>query len=138
MDSQIKTKQLLKILIGAAWIDGVVQPEEQEFLLKMAKSNGIAEDPEIKPLLFQLRQVKSAECYEWLQSYLGDSHSPEDYQNLFQSISALIYSDGNVHTEEAKLLTRLQLLDPAQDTNSSVFEKVLRAIQKLYRKSIGI
>lgn len=138
MDSQTKTKQLLKILIGAAWIDGVVQPEEQQFLLKMAKDHGIAEDREIKPLLFQLRQVTSVECYEWLQSYLGDSHSQEDYQKLFESISALIYSDGNVHTEEAKLLTRLQLLDPAQDTNSSVFEKVLRAIQKLYRKSIGI
>ena len=138
MDSQTKTKQLLKILIGAAWIDGVVQPEEQEFLLKMAKSHGIDEDPEIKPLLFQLRKVTSAECYEWLQSYLGDSHSQEDYQKLFESISALIYSDGNVHTEEAKLLNRLQLLDPAQESQLSIFDKILMTIQKLYRKSIGI
>ena len=30
-------KQILKILIGAAWIDGVVQPEERNYLRRIAK-----------------------------------------------------------------------------------------------------
>jgi uncharacterized tellurite resistance protein B-like protein len=136
MDKKTKTKQLLKILIGAAWIDGMVQPEERQFLLKMAKDHGIADDPEIKPLLFELKDVKPAECYAWLESYLGNSPSQTDYQELFVAMSALIYSDGDVHTEEAKLLIRLESLDPAKEEDVSTFEKILRTIQKLYRQSI--
>lgn len=126
-------KQLVKILIGAAWIDGKVQPEEREYLQKVAKEAGIADDPEIQPLLYGLRAVSAQECYGWLQEYLGDNASAEAYQRLIDAISVLIYSDGDVATEEAKLLTRLQLLDPATATPKSGQNNVLKAIQKLYR-----
>jgi hypothetical protein len=68
-----------------------------------------------------------------VQEYLGDRSSSEDYQRLIDAISALIYSDGDVATEEAKLLTRLQLLDPANASSKSSHNSVLKAIQKLYR-----
>lgn len=126
-------KQLVKILIGAAWIDGRIQPEEREYLLKVAKESSVANDPEIQPLLYGLRAVSAQECYGWVQEYLGDNASAEDYQRLIDAMSALIYSDGDVATEEAKLLTRLQLLDPATATAKSGQNNVLKAIQKLYR-----
>ena len=129
-------KQLLKILIGAAWIDGKIQPEERQYFHKVAKENGIAEDPEIQPLLSELVAVQPTDCYNWVREYLGDRPSLEDYQQLIEAISALIYSDGDVATEEAKLLTRLQLLDPASSSQKSNHNAVLKSIQKLYQRWI--
>jgi uncharacterized tellurite resistance protein B-like protein len=126
-------KQLIKILIGAAWIDGRVQPEEREYLLKVAQESDVANDPDIQPLLYGLRAVSAQECYGWVQEYLGDNPSAEDYQRLTDAMSALIYSDGDVAIEEAKLLTRLQFLDPATAPPKSLQNSVLKAIQKLYR-----
>lgn len=133
-DSHVK--QLVKILIGAAWIDGRIQPEERQYLRQVAQQSNVAEDPEIRPLLNELKSVSSDECYRWVQEYLGDHASQEDYQGLIEAISALIYSDGDVDTEEAKLLTRLQLLDPAQTSPKSTHNSVLKAIQKLYHRWI--
>lgn len=134
MDANSSVKQLVKILIGAAWIDGKIQPEEREYLQRVAKEKGIANDPEIQPLLYELRAVLPDECYGWLKEYLGDRPNSEDYERLIESLSALIYSDGEVATEEAKLLTRLQLLDPASTSNKSAPNNALKAIQKLYRR----
>ncbi|MEQ8753195.1 MAG: TerB family tellurite resistance protein [Coleofasciculus sp. G1-WW12-02] len=133
-DSHVK--QLVKILIGAAWIDGRIQPEEREYLRRVAQQSGVDEDPDIRPLLNELKSVSSNQCYRWVQEYLGDHPSQEDYQGLIEAISALIYSDGDVDTEEAKLLTRLQLLDPAQTSPKSTQNNVLKAIQKLYHRWI--
>lgn len=134
MEINSSIKQLIKILIGAAWIDGKIQPEEREYLYKVAKEKGVAEDPEIRPLLSELRRVQQEEFYSWVEAYLGDRPNLEDYQRLVDSISALIYSDGDVATEEAKLLTRLQLLDPISESQKPAYNSVLKAIQKLYRR----
>ncbi len=130
------TKKLLKILIGAAWIDGIIQPEERVYLRKMATENGLDEDQEIKLLLSEIKQIKAEQCYQWLEEYLGEKPNEEDYQQLMTAISALIYSDGEVDSEEAKLLTRLQLLDPANEPPQTVFDRLLKGIQKLYRQAI--
>ena len=67
MERNAKIKQLLKILIGAAWIDGIIQPEEREYLHRRATENGVADDPEIKSLLSEIKPVQPAECYHWLE-----------------------------------------------------------------------
>ena len=130
-----KNQQLLKILIGAAWLDGIVQPEERQYLRQMAAEKGVANDPDIKPILFELKPVKTAECYEWLEDYLGDNPSQANYESLLSAISTLIYSDGNVDTQEAKLLTRLQFFAPGE-SSKGVFDKLLKTIQKLYRQQL--
>jgi uncharacterized tellurite resistance protein B-like protein len=136
MVANTSVKQLVKILIGAAWIDGKIQPEERDYLQRVAKEKGLADDPEIQPLLYELRAVLPDECYSWVKEYLGDRPSSEDYQRLIETLSALIYSDGEVATEEAKLLTRLQLLDPDNTSQKSGDNNILKAIQKLYRRWI--
>ena len=96
-------KMRVKILIGVAWLDGKIQPESLK--------RGIEDDRETQPLLHELRAVKPEECYQWLRNHLGDRPTSETCQNLIESISALIYSDGTVAIKEAKLLSRLQLID---------------------------
>ncbi|MDY7013902.1 MAG: TerB family tellurite resistance protein [Cyanobacteriota bacterium] len=138
MDSQTKTKQLFKILMGAAWIDGIIQAEEREYLRRMAREKGIAEDPEIMTLLSEIKVVSATECYDWLEAYLGDDRSEERYLELLESLSALIYSDGEVDTQEAKLLTKVQLLDPANAPQPTAFDRVLKAARSLYRRGLEL
>ena len=130
MAVETRTKGLLKILIGAAWIDGSIQVEEREYLRKLAQEQGLADDPELKPLLYELVQVKPEQCYTWIDEYLGKPN-PERCSDLLEAISGLIYSDGTVEVEEAKLLNRIQEIEAtcSLEHNPSA---ILSSIQKLY------
>ena len=130
-------KQILKILIAAAWIDGVIQPEERTYLRRVAEDFQLADDPEIRPLLSELRPVKATECYQWLEEYFGENHTAEEYHQLLEKISALVYSDGYVDVREAKLIEAIQSCDPANpDCKNSVWDRMLRKIRKVYRSAI--
>lgn len=137
MTTDPKTKILLKILIGAAWIDGQIQPEEREYLHRIVKEKGLENEPEIQPLLYEFRSVKSAECYGWVNEYLGDHPTSEACQHLIEAISGLIYSDGSVDSNEAKLLTDLQHLDPAQVDSDPGKSPVLTAIRNVYQRWVS-
>jgi uncharacterized tellurite resistance protein B-like protein len=136
MISNSSVKNLVKILIGAAWIDGVIQPEERQYLRQIAQEKGIAHDPDIKPWLYELVQVKPDEFYKWVHEYLGDRPSNEECESLLQAISGLIYSDGEVATEEAKLLNKLMRIQ--NDSNQPIANTVLRQVQKLYRRWVDV
>ncbi|BAZ46428.1 hypothetical protein NIES4102_34600 [Chondrocystis sp. NIES-4102] len=132
-----KMKQILKILIAAAWIDGVIQPEERAYLRRVAEDFKLAEDPEIKPLLSELKPVQATDCYRWLNEYFGSNPNLEDYQELLEKISGLIYSDGYVDVREAKLIEVIQSCDPnSADCHKSILDKLLRKIQKIYKAAV--
>ena len=128
---------LIKILIGAAWIDGVMQPEEREYLTKKVAEYHLEEDTEIKSLLSGLKPTTAETCYQWLETYLGSNPKTEDYQNLLEAISALIYSDGDIDLREANLLSRLQSLDPNHKKDNSITKPMLNMIRKIYRNAIA-
>ena len=132
-----KNKQLFEILVGAAWIDGEIQPEEKEYLYKIGKQQGLTEETEIQELLSNSNGMSPAKCYQLLENYLGNSPKPEDYHHLLSAISTLVYSDGDIATEEAQLLNQLQELEPNNPPLNSVFDKVLSQIRKLYQKSLA-
>ncbi|AFZ55373.1 TerB family tellurite resistance protein [Cyanobacterium aponinum] len=136
MSKENKTKLLIKILVGAAWIDGVIQAEEREYLKKVVTENHLENDPEIKSLLSEIKPINAQECYQWLEDYLGNSPKTEDYQKLLEAISALVYSDGDIDIQEAKLLSRLQDLEPNGD-NKSIPKQILQSIKKIYQKAIA-
>ncbi|AFY55991.1 hypothetical protein Riv7116_3539 [Rivularia sp. PCC 7116] len=138
MVSNPEIKQLLKILIAAAWIDGKVQPEEREYLQQIAKSKDIATDPDIKPWLYGLVPIKPEECYQWVEEYLGTSPSVEDCQNLIQEIGGLIYSDGEVAIEEAKLLAKIQDLSAQSESKQGKLNIILKQVQKMYRRWVEV
>lgn len=138
MVTDSNVKNLVKILIGAAWIDGRIQPEERQYLREIAQAKGVATDPEIKPWLYELVPVQPNECYSWVQEYLGDHPSLEDCESLIEAISGLIYSDGDVAIEEARLLTKLQELGKASGSHPSAYNTLLKQIQKLYRRWVDV
>lgn len=134
MANNANVKNLVKILIGAAWLDGKVQPEERQYLDRIAQEKNLADDPDIRPLLYELKTVQPTECYEWVKEYLGDRPSAENCHNLIEAISGLIYSDGEVAIEEAKFLSKLQSLNSSSSSAQSAYAVVVKEIQKLYRK----
>jgi uncharacterized tellurite resistance protein B-like protein len=138
MVTDSNVKNLVKILIGAAWIDGRIQPEERQYLREIAQAKGLSTDPEIKPWLYELVPVQPKECYAWVKEYLGDRPSLEDCENLIEAISGLIYSDGDVATEEARLLTKLQELAQLNDSSQPVYNALLKQIQQLYRRWVDV
>ena len=130
-------KDLFKILVGAAWIDGEIQESELKYLQRIVTENELANDPEVQSLLSIETPIPPNKCYLWLEDYLGNNPTEKDYQNLVSSLSALVYSDGYIDTEEAKLLTQIQNLDLNKSSPKSAFDKFLHAIQKFYRRSIN-
>jgi uncharacterized tellurite resistance protein B-like protein len=127
-------KALVKILIGVAWLDGKIQPEERAYLQRIAIEKGVAKEPEIQPILHELRAVKQDECYQWIQEYLGDHPTPEECHQLIEAISEIVYTDGTIDSEEAKLLTRLQILE--SEPAPTIQTKVISAIRKLYQHGL--
>ena len=129
-------QQLFKILVAAAWIDGEFQAEEQNYLQKIAKDKNLLGNPEIQSLLATSKPISSEKCYQWLSEYLGEQPTEEAYQNLLAEIAGLVYVDGDIAEEEAKLLTTLQKRDPSLHS-TSIFKPILKTIRKLYRKQVN-
>ena len=129
MDTQSQARLLVKILIGIAWLDGKIQPEERQYLVKIAKTHHLDEDIEIHPLLDGTMIVTQTDCEQWIQTYLGD-RSIHDDDRLIEDISGLIYSDGDVAITEAKLLIDIQ----SEPTSVQLNRKILvNKIRRLYQ-----
>ncbi len=101
-DSANDDVKLLKVTIGIAWIDGVLEPGEREYIEQIIGQQKLTNPREIESLLNQ--PVPAEQCYNWLEDYLGKNPNALKYQELYENISTLISSDTEVQTEEAKLL----------------------------------
>jgi uncharacterized tellurite resistance protein B-like protein len=130
-------RQLFKILIGVAWIDGQVSAAEQRHLQVVAAQLGLTDDPEINNLLTNVAQVPvaPADCYQWIEDFLGVQPSVDHYQELIDALSGLVYSDDDVATAEAQLLMTLQDVDPQQPhPPRSAPQKLLSRFRSAYRR----
>ena len=129
MDTKAQSRLLMKILIGVAWLDGAIQPEERQYLAKVAQAHQLDLDPEIESLLAGQISLAADDCEQWIQEYLGD-RSIHDDDGLIEAISGLIYSDGDVAVDEAKLLVNIQ-------SQPSSPPPLVSKIQQLYKKALG-
>jgi len=137
VQSTKNNRDLLEILVSIAWIDGEVQPAEQKFLEQIAKEQNLESTTELQALLTQHQDSSLEKCYQLLEQYLGANPDPADYDDLFTAVSKLIYSDDDIATEEASLLTKIQNLDPNNSQTHSTFDKAIGKIQKLYQKGLN-
>lgn len=133
MTQQDSDLQLFKIIVGVAWIDGKIQPEEQAHLQQLAESKSIESHPDIKPLLSGLKKVSQAECSCWISAYLGSNPDPDKLSHLLEEISAVVYSDGDMDSAEAKLLNDVQnrMANPSRSLNARIIGKIQAVYQQL-------
>jgi uncharacterized tellurite resistance protein B-like protein len=131
-------QQLLKILIGVAWLDGQVQEAEREHLMGIAKNQGLSNDPEISALMNSLGQtaIPAAQCYQWVQDYLKSQPNDADYEQLLEALGGIIYSDNDVAIDEAYLLNSLPQKSTEQPvvTRLSTARSLLSRLDDAYQK----
>lgn len=93
--------RLLRFVTSFAWADGVVKPEEQEFLRGLMQRLSLAED-----------EVKLAE--EWLvkpphPAEIDPAKIPQEHRGMFLTLArGMINADGDVSDDERE---RLELLE---------------------------
>jgi uncharacterized tellurite resistance protein B-like protein len=133
MNIESQARLLMKILIGVAWLDGEIQPEERQYLSKVAQTHHLVGDPEIDTLLSDTQKVTATECEQWIQDYLGD-RSIHDDDGLIEAISGLIYSDGDVATAEAKLLVNIQSQPSSPPTSQPLTTKIRQLYHNWLKK----
>lgn len=99
-----ENKQLLKILVGVAWIDGSLELGEKEYIAQVAREKALTEDPEIKALLSDTKPVEAEQCFNWLQDYLGSNPNSYQFETLNEALEILVSSDAKVDEQEQELL----------------------------------
>ncbi|MEM7594118.1 MAG: TerB family tellurite resistance protein [Cyanobacteria bacterium P01_A01_bin.83] len=129
-------QDLLEILIAVAWIDGEIQPEEKKFIERIASEQNISLTTELQTLFANYKDSSLEQCYQLLNQYLGTNPNLEDYEHLLTAVSKLIYSDNDIATAEASILTQLQNLDPRNLKSNSAFDQAIHKIRQLYRAGI--
>ena len=134
MTQQPSNLQLFKIVVGVAWIDGKIQTEEQDYLRRLANSQGIADHPEINPLLNGLKKVSKEQCTQWISDYLGNNPDPEKLNHLLEEISGLVYSDGNIDSAEATLLNEVQGMMAPTTPCKALNSRIVQKIQTYYKQ----
>ena len=101
MESSTQHHLALKILIGSAWADGVLEPEEQKILTAALQRYGETYDRELKHLLEQPVSLQQTE--RWISQYLADATETER-QALLGAIGRVLFADREVTDEEHMLL----------------------------------
>lgn len=130
-------QNLLAILVSIAWIDGEIQPAEEKFLAQIATEQNLDSTIKLQDLLAQYQDSSLEKCSQLLEQYLGANPTRADYEHLFGAVSKLIYSDDDIATEEASLLTKMQDLDPSNLKTHSTFDQAILKIQKLYQAGLN-
>jgi uncharacterized tellurite resistance protein B-like protein len=135
MNAESQELLLVKILIGVAWLDGEIQPEERAYLSKVAQTHQLA-DPSIAALLST--PISQKECEDWIETYLGHSlflaNSNDSQDRLLEAISGMIYSDGDVAMAEAQVLMPFQSVETPTNRDSIPLISTLRQLYQNWVK----
>ncbi len=107
-NSQDKAVAALKVLIGAAWADGQIQPEEFPALKQAIVELDLVDHPEIRAWI---RSPSSPEDYRrCLSDYLALHPTQAERHELLSLVTKVIYSDDEVSVEEAYILDEMRTL----------------------------
>lgn len=130
MDKVADAQLLVKILLGVAWLDGQIQPEEREYLHQVISSHQLEANAEIRSLLAGTPKPTPTDCQVWIDRYLNE-RSIFDDDRLIEAISGLVYSDGDVAIAEAQLLNDIQSTSAANQVSPP--NSLLLKIRQLYQ-----
>jgi hypothetical protein len=107
MDSAQHQHLMLKILIGSAWVDRHLEPEEVAYLNKVLSRFHLEHNAELQGLLST--PVEPTQTEQWLVSYLRDSPDAERLK-LLAAIGNLLIADDEVSDIEHDLLDEFHTL----------------------------
>lgn len=130
MINQQLSLAVAKVLIAAAWVDGVVQPEEERFLRDfISRMPGIEEQTweDLSPLLD--RPIYEAERIRMLRDMRNLIIDQKDRRFAIQAINQLFISDGEIAPEEEEAVK--QMVSIVNGDETAVYQEMLKMIQRL-------
>jgi uncharacterized tellurite resistance protein B-like protein len=135
-ENEIKRKLLTRIVLGAAWADGKLEPAEIEYLNKILLEQDLSKDEEIQNLLREAPSDYQLEL--WLVQYLECTDVAERLVALAQ-IANLLMSDGEVSSIEYDFLDEIhnlmaQIPAQPQTVHQKTTENVLSSLSKAIRQ----
>ena len=101
MNTEEQHRLLLKIVIGAAWVDHRLEPSEVEYFQQLLQRYHLHLNSELQPLLQQPVPIEQTE--RWIVQYLRDS-ADIDRQRLLSAIASVLIADENVSDIEHDLI----------------------------------
>ncbi|MEO1131422.1 MAG: TerB family tellurite resistance protein [Cyanobacteria bacterium J06639_1] len=133
MDDTARHHLALKIVLGAAWADGHLEPSELKYLQILRDRYGESHDAELDRLLE--RPVPLEQTERWMQQYLRGTTDTERQQLLGQ-IGNLLFADREVDDREHTLLDDYHAMMAAIPAHAEPPEAVSK-IGKAVRKAIA-
>jgi len=121
---------IAKVLIAAAWVDGVVQPEEEQFLRDfVSRMPGIDNHTwdDLEPMLE--RPIYEAERIRYLRDMRNRIGDRKDRRFAIQAINQLFISDGEIAPEESEAVQ--QMVSIVNGDETAVYQEMLKMIQRL-------
>lgn len=133
---------MLNILIGSAWIDQHLVPEEVAYLRKVLSRLHLEHDAQLDALLTTPVDPKQTE--RWLITYLQDSPDSERLK-LLAAIGNLLISDNEVSDVEHDLLDEFHDLmasipapvEPSPVSGEDWAPKILQQVGQFFRRIIA-
>jgi hypothetical protein len=142
MEPNQHQRLMLNILIGSAWIDQHLVPEEVTYLQKVLSRFHLDHDAQLNALLTTPVEPKQTE--RWLIAYLQDSPNSERLK-LLAAIGNLLISDNEVSDIEHDLLDEFHDLmasipapvEPSSSSGGDWAPKILQQVGQFFRRVIS-
>ena len=142
MDVENRHRLILKILIGAAWADRQLEPQEVEYIKTILQRYQLTDDVELLELLGT--PIPPEQTDLWILTYLQDS-TEEERMKLLAQMGEVLIADNIVSDLEHELLDEYYELmtripahpDATPETVPALGKFVRRVIQSVGRLASG-
>ncbi len=131
MDPAIHNQLLMKVVVGAAWADGHLEPSEIQYLETLLERYGFDRDPVLRTMLE--KPVSLDETEHWMIEFLAGA-SEADRMKLLGAIGNLLIADDNVSPEEHQLLDDYHTFMANIPAQSEVTPNLVSAVSQFFKK----
>ena len=135
-DPRDKRLQALKVVLGAAWADGTLQPEELAPIHTIVDELGLASHPDILTLLET--PIPAVTYRHYLDDYLANHPTKQERQLLLGLIKRVVYADNEVSIEEGYILGELtdllEDMSPDRSVNQDDAQRFRSMFGRLFRR----
>ncbi|GAB4218032.1 MAG: hypothetical protein OHK0012_25060 [Synechococcales cyanobacterium] len=123
----------LKVILGAAWADGTLQPEELPTLKTAVQHLGLSDYPGLRDLI---QTPMSGDDYrQAFRDFLAACPTQPERQYLLDTVTRLVYVDDQVSVEEAYILDQLRTALDGLEPDDDVLN--LNQFQALFSQLLG-
>lgn len=132
-EQQQQHRLILQILMGSAWADQHLEPQEMRYLQALLDRYHLSHDSELQSLLEA--PVSPQQTERWIVAYLKNADE-EERMILLAKIGKVLIADDNVSDSEHDLLDRYYDLMARTPHNAEAIPKLVNTLGRFVRDSI--